>query len=188
MLTINHGLTILKKITSEVSDIEEPTSAAAYEMEINVLGTGMGVLSYLNTKAPQAREQVEKDRADFEKFCSQYNRLAKTKNAKDLGKKIDVFYQDFIFLGKTLMDKKDKQEVIVTKISQNFSTIDEAIDENLQAKINPLGSDGLNKVEEVAQIEADVAEVGTWAENYLQTPKKNTLSVFLIMKKPFGDT
>lgn len=172
MLTINYGLTIVKKTTSEVTNIEEPISAAAYEMEINVLGTGMGVLSYLDTRAPQVRERVEKDRADFEKFHSQYNRLAKTQKARDSGEKIEVLYQDFILLGKTLMDKQDKQEVIVTKISQNFLKIDEIIDKKIQANINPLGSDGLKKVEEVAQIKADVAEVGTWVGNYLRTPKK----------------
>ena len=187
MLTINYGLTIVKKTTNEVTNIEEPTSAAAYEMEINVLGTGMGVLSYLDTKAPQARERVRKDRADFKKFHSQYNRLAKTQRAKDLGKKIDVLYQDFILLGKTLMDKKDKQEVIVTKISQNFSTIDELIDEKLQASINPLEPNGLNKVEEAAQIEADIAEVGTWLGNYLRTPKKEYFKRIFDNEKDFRE-
>lgn len=187
MLTINYGLTIVKKTTSEVTNIEEPTSAAAYEMEINMLGTGMGVFSYLDTRAPQARERVEKDRADFKKFQSQYNRLAKTQKAKDSGKKIDVLYQNFILLGKTLMDKKDKQEVIVTKISQNFLTIEEIINEQLQANINPQGPDGVKKVKEAAQIEADVSEVGTWVGNYLRTPKKEYFERIFDNEKDFRE-
>ena len=31
----------------EITEVEEPTSVAAYEMEINVIGTGVGVLKYL---------------------------------------------------------------------------------------------------------------------------------------------
>ncbi len=31
----------------EITEVEEPTSEAAYEMEINLIGTGFGVLLYL---------------------------------------------------------------------------------------------------------------------------------------------
>ncbi len=33
----------------EITEVEEPTSAGAYEMEINMIGTGLGVLKYLQT-------------------------------------------------------------------------------------------------------------------------------------------
>ena len=32
-----------------ITEIDEPTSAAAFEMEINAIGTGLGVLKYLDT-------------------------------------------------------------------------------------------------------------------------------------------
>lgn len=42
----------------EITEVEEPTSAAAYEMEINAIGTGMGVLKYLDTGDPRYRQRV----------------------------------------------------------------------------------------------------------------------------------
>ena len=47
MLVIYRGLSVLQQAMHELADSKEPISAAAYEMEINVNGTGLGVLKYL---------------------------------------------------------------------------------------------------------------------------------------------
>ena len=60
MVVIYGALRTAQKAMHEVADVEEPTSAAAYEMEINVIGTGLGVLKYLDTGDPQYRDRVEK--------------------------------------------------------------------------------------------------------------------------------
>jgi diguanylate cyclase (GGDEF)-like protein len=183
--TIYHSLNKVKKAMSEVTDIKEPISAAAYEMEINVISTGIGVLSYLDSRDAQARKWVEKDKVEFERFKTQYNQLAETQKAKELGKKLEYLYQNFITLGKTLMDKKDKQEVILASISNNFLIINEIVDEKIQAKINQLGPNGLDKVEEAAQMEANITEVSTLLGNYLETPKKEYLERMIDNQKDF---
>ena len=43
----------------EITEVKEPTSAAAYEMEINVIGTGLGVLKYLQTGDEIHRQSVQ---------------------------------------------------------------------------------------------------------------------------------
>ena len=62
----------------EVTEVDEPTSAAAFEMEITEIGTGLGVLKYLDTGDPAFRERVANDEADFERFYDRYVQLAKT--------------------------------------------------------------------------------------------------------------
>ena len=56
----------------EITEVEEVTSAAAYEMEINVIGIGLGVLKYLQTGDDIHRQRVAKNEADFERFRAQY--------------------------------------------------------------------------------------------------------------------
>ena len=55
-LNYNHGA-VARRIDAIVY-VEEPTSAAAYEMEINVLGAGLGVLKYVSNGNPQHRARV----------------------------------------------------------------------------------------------------------------------------------
>ena len=42
------GLTLVQGTILDVVEVEEPISAAAYEMEINAIGTGMRILKYLH--------------------------------------------------------------------------------------------------------------------------------------------
>ena len=41
-LVVNANVRTIEKDLTETTAVEEPTSAAAYEMEINVIGTGLG--------------------------------------------------------------------------------------------------------------------------------------------------
>lgn len=60
----------------QLADIEHPRTAAAYEMEINVIGSGLGVAKYLHRPDPVHLMRVAKDQADFLRFVSQYKELA----------------------------------------------------------------------------------------------------------------
>ena len=42
-LVVNANVRTIEKDLTEITTVEEPTSAAAYEMEINVIGTGLGL-------------------------------------------------------------------------------------------------------------------------------------------------
>ena len=61
-----------------ITEVAEPTSAAAFEMEINLISTGMGVLQYLPTGDYIYRQRVAMDEADFERFEAQYHLLGET--------------------------------------------------------------------------------------------------------------
>ena len=155
----------------EITEVEEPTSAAAYEMEINVIGTGLGVLKYLQTGDAIHRQRVAKDEADFERFKAQYDLLAETPRGRELGEQVGLLYQEYKALGDTLMDQADRRELLFATTGENFIELDGILDEKLQANIDLQAPDGPEKLKESVDMEADIAEVGTWLGSYLHTPK-----------------
>ena len=69
----------------EITEVEEPTSAAAFEMEINLLGTGFALVAYLHDHDPAHLERIAKDEADFEHFQRRYHELAEIERDDALG-------------------------------------------------------------------------------------------------------
>ena len=63
---------------AQIVDEEEPQSAAAYELEINLIGTGFAVLDYLHDHDPQHLDRIREDEAEFRSYLDEYGRLAET--------------------------------------------------------------------------------------------------------------
>ena len=168
MLVIYGALRTAQRAMHEVAEVEEPTSAAAYEMGINVIGAGLGVLKYLDTGGPQYRDRVEKDEADFVRFKARYDELAETSVGKELGNKVGALFGEFVQLGNVMMDGRDERETLFRAIAENFEVIDGILDEEIQENLDEAGPDGQEKVIEAAAMEGDIAEVGAWLGNYLR--------------------
>ena len=188
LAVLYQALTTVARALTEVTEVEEPTSAAAYEMEINVVEIGLKVMKHLDTGNPQYRERVVEDTADFARFKAQYDRLAETEQGKALGEQVGAFYHEFLTVGEALMNQKGQQETHFVTIAANFATLDEIIDDRLQAHIDREGPDGQQKAEEAVALEADGGEVGTWLGNYLQTHEPEQQRVILTMRTTFGNT
>ena len=71
-----------------VIDTKGPESEAAYEMEINLIGTGFGLLGYLEDKDPNHLERIKKDSEDFERYYEQYIALGETGELVELTAKL----------------------------------------------------------------------------------------------------
>ena len=50
---------------AKIVDEEEPRNAAAYELEINLIGTGFAVLGYLHDHDRQHLDRIREDEAEF---------------------------------------------------------------------------------------------------------------------------
>ncbi len=169
-LVITNNLSRIDSDLTEMNTVKEPLSAAAYEMEINVIGTGMGIFKYLETADPSHRERVAKDHADFVRFKAEYDRLAETPRGKEMGSEVGRLYQEYHSLGDSLMAQKDTQDVLFARIGANFEKSDDILDEQIQANIDESGPNGIEKVRQAAEMEVNIAEVGTWLGNYLRIP------------------
>jgi signal transduction histidine kinase len=188
MLIIYRGLSVLEKAMHELADVKEPSSAAAYEMEINVNGIGLGVLKYLDHADPTYRELVEDDEKDFEHFHAKYIRLAQTQEEKALGKKIGLLYSDFKLLGQKLMGIRDDQEILLHTLGEHFERIDGIIDNEIQSKIDLQDYDGLKKLEQVNDLESDIAEIGFWLLRYQRSQKAEDKQLLLHNEQEFRDS
>jgi two-component system, sensor histidine kinase len=87
---------------------ELPICEAAFEMEINVLGTGLGVVKYRETGDPQFRQRVLKDSQDFKLFADQYDALATSVAQLNLGTRVRKNYAEYLALGQSLMAESDR--------------------------------------------------------------------------------
>ena len=60
---------------AKIVDEEEPQSAAAYELEINLIGTGFAVLGYLHDHDPQHLDRIREDEAEFRSYLARISNL-----------------------------------------------------------------------------------------------------------------
>jgi signal transduction histidine kinase len=167
LLIVYDGLRDLRRTVHALFQVEEPTAAAAYEMEINVLGVGMGVLRYLETPEPGNRQRVEKDEADFRQFHAQYTQLARTTQARALADRVEGMYATFSDLGVSLMNARDREEALITTVTRNVERMDAIIDRHLQGPlVDRTAPRALGRIETLLNVEADLAEVGIWLAHY----------------------
>jgi signal transduction histidine kinase len=92
---------------SELADRADASAHAAYEMEINTIGMGIGVLKYLATRDPQYRSRVDDDEGDFYRHFAIYEQLATDPERRTIALETKRRYQEFSARGRGLMDSED---------------------------------------------------------------------------------
>lgn len=122
-----------------------------------MFGTGLGVFKYLETGDPRSREWVEND-AD---------------EGQELGTEIDLLYGEYRISGKGLMNGKDNQEELPSKIDGDLKEADATLNEEIQANVYRAKLDGSRKVERAARMKVDLNEVDTWLGAKHGLPKEN---------------
>ncbi len=152
-----------------IAEVKEPASAAANEIEINAVETGMGVLMYLDTRDPAYRQQVIGDDADFQRFEAQFDRLVQTPQGQELGRQVDRLYHEYKTLGIGLMAQRDQEHTLFTAAAVNLETLDAVLDNKLLPEIDSRGPDGQEKILTTVALEAHAAEVGNGLGSYLGT-------------------
>ena len=165
---LQNSMATVDQDVTQITEVEEAITAAAYEMEINVNGTGMGVLQYLNDPDPEFRARVAKDEADFERFQAEFDALASTSEERQLAAEIAVLYSEFKALGVDLMNLKDAQERLFSSVALSSAEIDHIVDEELQPIIDASTVVGITKTLHAVEMELNAAEVAAWLGNYLR--------------------
>lgn len=87
-----------------------PLHEAAQEMEINVNGVGMAVVSYLHNGEAAQRSRVDKDIDDFHRYKAEYDRLAESATQRERGRGAARLFQEYLSEGRRLMAQKDRAE------------------------------------------------------------------------------
>ena len=161
-----------QRLLAELVSVEKPVDDAAHEMEINAIGTGLGILQYVSTGDPAYRERVADDEADFERFEAVHDRLSETREEREAGDRLRSLYDEYRALGDDLMADKDRQSALTARLEEGYSELDAILDAGIQANVDRETPDGLEKAEAANAMEVQVAEIGTWSGMYLSDPKE----------------
>lgn len=145
----------VRSALDEIANVEEPTRAAAYEMEINAVEMNRDVLGYLDSGDPWYREQFEEDRADFEDFKSRFDELVDTQTGIDQAERIGLLFEEYAALGESLMDEYDEQTTGGTNepggsSPQEYFELQANLDEVLDDEVQPWANQQLAEAQEDA--------------------------------------
>jgi len=122
----------IHKDLASIINVEVPSSAASFEMEINLEEIGVALFEYLNQHNDDSLLRIKKDEKHFEFFLNQYLKLAISTREKKLAGKINKTYILYKNLTTRLIHIEDGLRKYVGVINENFEEMDNIIDDNIQ--------------------------------------------------------
>lgn len=126
-LALYHNHRTVGRLVEHIITVEEPTSAAAYKMEVGLLAAGVAVMKYVSTGDPRHREQVRQEEGEFHRFRLQYEGLAETQPERELGRRIDALHDQYGKVGQALMDLRDEQAALGAGQEEKRNALHEAL-------------------------------------------------------------
>lgn len=170
MGVVYYGIWTVKDSMRIVTDVEGIMLSDAYEMEINVIETGLAVLKYLDTRSPAYREQIRDDVSDFKRFHERYSKMADSRNAQVLATELGELFDHYRKLGEYLMKTKDDQDALYSVLSTHFERLDDRLDMELdRISVVDYDTKQIAKSNAVWFFGYEIAEIGAWLGSYLRT-------------------
>ena len=121
-------LASVSRSLAELTTVEQPLSEAAHEMQINTVVTGLGVFKYLETGNRRYLRRVRDDRADFERFDAQYQRLATTPTERRLANRVAVLFDRFVAVGERMIATKGAQRRLLDRTLRRLERAQASLD------------------------------------------------------------
>ncbi|MDI6800172.1 MAG: GAF domain-containing protein [Actinomycetota bacterium] len=160
LVAINNRLEVM-------ANQEEPTSQAAYEMEINLIRMGFAILGYLHDHDELHLDRIAEDKREFKEFQADYGKLAETELEKQLGARVKAGYQDFVELGHSLIEVEKSQQENLDKLAVNQQKMDDILDEGME----PTAKQSAAKSYASGELEINAYEIAATVGNYLHSPE-----------------
>ena len=157
---------------SEIIQVKEPKNVAAFEMEINLIGTGSGVLGYLHDRDPEHLERVDGDVEDFQEFLEKYKELVGAGKGKDLGVKIEKKFKKFKEIGARLLKIEDEQHQRMGALLSGYEKIDSLLDDEMQISVKRDDPQAYDKITQLMEFEININGIAKALGNYLRTHDK----------------
>lgn len=141
-----------------VTRVEGPTSAAAYEMEINAIGTVLAVLKYVETGDPLHLRRMADDVRDFEHYYAEYERLTQNDpHEVQLGRRVRVAFTEVMTLAHELCALRDRRAGLERDAFAAFIDLDRLVETRLLAPAVSRESDAVAHL--ARSIDASAGEV-----------------------------
>ncbi|MEE9167901.1 MAG: methyl-accepting chemotaxis protein [Candidatus Neomarinimicrobiota bacterium] len=165
-------ITLLRDIGNHLDNIisvRQPANAAAYEMEINLIGTGFGLLGYLEDRDPKHLERIKDDIEDFGKYHKEYRELEKTEEARELAITLGKEYDTFKDLANKIIALEDEQDKKIVTLFNNHELMDNLLDEKIQVSIKSGEPQAYEKMQAAMELEINVNGIAKGLGEYLRT-------------------
>ncbi|MGQ0665141.1 MAG: ATP-binding protein [Pseudomonadota bacterium] len=161
---------------AELTETAQPASAAAYEMEINAIGAGMGVLKYLLHPDPAFRERFEKDREDFARANQAYLGLVNTAAEREIGDKLRALHQTYASIGESLIEAKDRQVANIRDFTRSATDIEQLIDADLTLEAGVAAPEIGELRATLSTLMTETAELSLWVASYIASSDSSMLA------------
>jgi signal transduction histidine kinase/ActR/RegA family two-component response regulator/HAMP domain-containing protein len=169
MAEIYAGLATVKGSVKDISEVHEPTTAAAYEMELNASATAVSVLRYLESPEPGLRRQVKAAEGRFRDAGQRYLRLADSPRETELGQKILGRYRAIRVLSAELMDRRDRRNALLPAVNPRVAALDRLISTRLQPPPRSADPAAYPKGVHTMAMQGELDLISTWVPEYLTT-------------------
>lgn len=110
------GFQTLNEQLQTVSSQTLPASAAAYEMEISLLGSGIGVMKHLLRTNPENRQDFEKDRKEFHYFLDQLKSRATDPETAAAVTQAALLFEEFETVARRLIAERDAERAVLGRV------------------------------------------------------------------------
>jgi len=157
---VAHRLALIERALVTIMAVQEPATAATYEMAVNVITTRSAVLHYGDTGNLDERARVDALMTDFGRHKEHFDEVALSATSRELGRRIDVAYAAFRRQADSLMAVSDQQRQHAETFAHQTDEIRELMDSGLRIHLDTRGRDGSRRIIDMGRIEADIAGVG----------------------------
>jgi len=162
-------LGLIKTNLNEIVHVATPISTAAYEMEINLIGTGFGLLGYLEDRDPEHLNRIKEDIKDFKEFQNIHKSLSTTIKSKELSVQINERFKHYTTLAYEIIILEDGQDQDVKKLYENHVRMDDLLDNKIQEAVTHKYTGNYNKLIAVMELEINVNGIAKGLGEYLRT-------------------
>ncbi len=159
---------------AQVTEVNEPISAAGFEMEVAIDELGITVFEFLDSRVASDEETVEEIDTEIREAIDEYAELAQTEQEKDLASEIIVAYDSYYLLGGGLITDAETQSILLERITANHSEMDEILEEELlfTPDVTTSTPDELALLIQMQALLIHLDEVNLWVSNYLLRPSE----------------
>jgi signal transduction histidine kinase len=153
-----------------VSEYAEPMSAAAFEMEINTVETGLSVMKFAKSPDPEHVERFKSEQTDFRKWAKAMDDLARHVHHEDLVHKTKTAYEKFVRLGQTVIDAKSREREAAAQFMSALTQFHESMDQVLNLDARPFGdhAKGRRAADALQDVQANLNELTLFLFSYME--------------------
>jgi len=169
---VNH----INKSISKVIGYEEPSRAASFEMEINLVESSLGLIWFLKDHNSSNLNQINKDIEEYEEYCSKYLTLSNSEEERNLGMRTKKEFAKIKEIAGYLLENEAAQTKNIKSVLSDFDAMDAILDDKIQAGIQANTLKAFRKLEAAMELEINLNGISKGLGGFLRTQEESQIT------------